>query len=58
MNPIAWWLDRAALAGLALGAAAMLQPWWSGGLKWGFFLALAATILHTVTSHLPGSNRP
>lgn len=45
-------LDRALLIAMALGAALMLQPYWAGGLEWGFFLTLTTTILEIVTAHL------
>jgi len=44
--------DRALLGGMALGTVLMLQPVWEGGLKWGFFLTLASTILEIVTGHM------
>jgi len=37
---------------MGLGTLLMLQPFWSDGLKWGFFMTLAATILEIVTGHL------
>ena len=46
--------ERLALAGLALGVALMLQPWWPGGMRAGFFLTLGSTIAQIVFSHLPG----
>jgi len=30
----------------------MLQPYWSGGLAWGFFVTLGCTVLEIVTAHL------
>lgn len=45
------WLDGLALGGMTAGAALELQPWWSGGLRAGFFLLLAAVLLHVYTSH-------
>ncbi len=48
-------LDILALAGMGFGMALILQPWWPGGFRWGFFLSLAFTILHIFTSHM---NRP
>ena len=44
-------LDRIALTGMTLGVAAILQPWWAGGLRVGFFMTLVFTILHIITSH-------
>ena len=45
------WLDGLALGGMALGAALQLQPWWAWGLRAGFFLLLAAVVLHVFTAH-------
>jgi hypothetical protein len=48
--------DRALLSGMGLGTLLMLQPFWSDGLKWGFFMTLGATVLEIVTGHmLPGA---
>ena len=47
-------LERFALAGMALGVALMIQPWWSGGMRAGFFVTLASTIAQITLSHLPG----
>ena len=44
--------DKALLCGMGLGTALMLQPYWSGGLAWGFFMTLACTLLEIVTAHL------
>tara|TARA_Y100000588_G_scaffold375656_1_gene452277 strand:- start:2221 stop:2388 length:168 start_codon:yes stop_codon:yes gene_type:complete len=43
--------DSLAKNGLLVGIAIILQPWWSWGLKVGFFLTAAATVLHILTSH-------
>jgi len=48
-------LDRTSLAGMAFGIALILQPWWAGGFRAGFFVTAAATVLHVVTSHV---NKP
>lgn len=45
-------LERAALAGMALGVALMLQLWWEGGMRTGFFVTLGATIAQIVLGHL------
>jgi hypothetical protein len=45
-------LDRLTLGGIAAGLALVLQPWWSGGLKAGFFLTIAAVLGQIVTAHL------
>lgn len=44
-------LDRLAQAGMGLGVALMLQPWWREGLRYGFFATALFTLLHIVTSH-------
>ncbi|HJP29002.1 MAG: hypothetical protein QF689_14785 [Candidatus Latescibacteria bacterium] len=45
-------LDRVARFGLATGVALLLQPWWADGFRYGFFVTIAFTLLHIVTSHL------
>jgi hypothetical protein len=45
-------LDRALLWGMGLGTCLMLQPFWGGGLRWGFFVTLGSTVLEIVTAHL------
>jgi len=47
-----WWADVAALVGLAVAMALIVQPWWEGGLRWGFWAMLVATAAHIVTSHV------
>ena len=44
------WCDRGALLGMAAGAIGMLWPAFPGGFRAGFFLLLAATVAHIVTS--------
>jgi len=45
-------LDRAALAGIAVGLAIYVAPFWSDGrLRLAFWLTFAATVLHIFTSH-------
>ena len=51
------WLDRIALAGIAGGMLLLVQPWWQGGFRLGFFVTMAATLMHIVTSHLVGAER-
>src|SRR5262249_51036310 len=46
-------LDKFSLICMALGAAMMLQPWWSNGFRAGFFVTICATILQIIVSHLP-----
>lgn len=46
------YLDKIAQAGMGLGVALMLQPWWQGGLRYGFFATALFTLLHILTSHL------
>jgi hypothetical protein len=48
---VAAWLDRAAIAGLVLGIGLYLWPA-AGTLRWGFWLTIAFTVFHLVTSHL------
>ncbi|MFN0009368.1 MAG: hypothetical protein ACKVXR_15800 [Planctomycetota bacterium] len=50
-------LERIALLGMGLGVAVMLQPWWDGGMRLGFFLAAAGTLAQIVLSHLPDDRR-
>jgi hypothetical protein len=38
---------------MVLGVAVMLQPWWAGGMRAGFFLAAICTIAQIVLGHLP-----
>ncbi len=45
-------LDRLTLAGVVLGLALVLQPWWAGGFRLGFFFTIAAVLGQIVTSHL------
>jgi hypothetical protein len=46
------WLDKLALAGLAVGLAIYVMPWWQEGrLRLAFWITLAATVLHVFTSH-------
>lgn len=44
-------LDRCSLAGIAFGVALVMQPWWSAGLRAGFFVVLAATLAQVVAAH-------
>jgi len=44
-------LDRIALIGMLLGVSFIVQPWWSEGLRVGFFVTLIFTVLHIITSH-------
>ena len=48
-------LDKLALSGMAFGILSMLQPWWVGGFRIGFFITFFMTILHIFTSHM---NKP
>jgi hypothetical protein len=47
-------IERAALAGMALGVALMIQPWWAGGMRAGFFATAASTLAQIVASHVRG----
>jgi len=51
-------LDRTSLAGMAFGIGLILQPWWTGGFRAGFFVTAAATVLHIVTSHINKREAP
>src|SRR5437868_5618350 len=52
-HPKGWALaDRVLLYGMGVGTLLMLQPFWDGGLKWGFFVTLASTVLEIVTGHM------
>ena len=45
-------MDRVTLCGMGVSIALMLQPWWSGGFKFGFFCTIVFTIGQIVFSHL------
>jgi hypothetical protein len=48
-------LDQAVLAGLALGLALYVMPFWKEGrLVWAFWLTLICTLLHIYTSRQRG----
>jgi len=49
-------LDRIALIGMLLGVSFIIQPWWSEGLRVGFFVTLIFTVLHIITSHRVGAS--
>jgi uncharacterized membrane protein YccC len=52
-------LDRAAVAGLALGLALYVLPAWrQGRLRWALWVTLISTVLHVYTSHRPGKAEP
>jgi len=40
------------LAGIALAIGAILQPWWAGGFRLGFFATILFTVVHIVTAHI------
>lgn len=44
-------IESLALAGMAFGVATMLQPWWAGGMRAGFFLTLGCTLLQIAAAH-------
>ena len=48
-------LDRLALSGMIVSVAVLLQPWWAGGVRAGFFGSLVFTLLHIYTSHARSS---
>lgn len=45
-------IERLTLVGMAVGVAFMLQPWWSDGMRVGFFVTLASTLAQIVFGHL------
>ena len=45
-------LDKIAIGGMILGVGLILQPFFSWGIRVGFFATLGFTVLHIVTSHL------
>ncbi|MCK6446419.1 MAG: hypothetical protein L6Q99_08525 [Planctomycetes bacterium] len=45
--------DRLTLVGMAVGVAILLQPWWSGGFRVGFFVTLVSTLAQIFAAHLP-----
>jgi hypothetical protein len=49
MSARAW--DRLTLAGIGIGIAVTLQPWWPAGLRVGFALTGAFTLAQIVASH-------
>ena len=52
MRPMIRWVDRLSLVTMGLGVVMMLQKWWPGGFRAGFFVTALATIVQIVTSHL------
>ena len=50
--PVIRILNLIALAGMALGIGTILQPWWRGGFRTGFFATIVFTVLHIVASHM------
>jgi hypothetical protein len=44
-------VDRLTLAGMALGVALMLQPWWASGFSAGFFITLVSTTAQIAVAH-------
>jgi hypothetical protein len=45
--------ERIALLGMVIGVELMIQPWWAGGMRAGFFATAAFALGHIVVSHLP-----
>jgi hypothetical protein len=45
-------VDRALFWGMGVGVLLMLEPFWANGLKVGFFVTLACTVLEIVTGHM------
>ena len=52
MSAMTRWFDRLSLTMIGLGVVMMLQPWWSGGFRIGFFVTTFATIVQIITSHM------
>lgn len=50
-------LERLTLVGMALGVALMLQPWWPGGMRAGFFVTLGSTLAQIVLGHMAERER-
>jgi hypothetical protein len=50
------WLIRLNLTLMLVGLALMVQPFWSGGLRAGFFLTLLTIVSQNILTRLP--NRP
>jgi hypothetical protein len=50
MNARQW--ERWALVGMAAGVGLMVQPWWDGGMRAGFFATLGCTVAQIVLGHL------
>jgi len=49
-------LERLTLVGMALGVGLMLQGWWPGGMRAGFFVTLASTLAQIVLGHMAESD--
>ncbi len=45
-------IEKTSLAAMAAGLALILQPWWAGGFRAGFFVVAFATLAYIVFSHL------
>lgn len=45
-------LDRITIVGMISGILLLVQPWWQGGFRIGFFTTLGFTVLQIVTSHV------
>lgn len=50
-------LEGWTLVGMALGVALMLQPWWPGGMRAGFFVTLGSTLAQIVLGHMAERER-
>jgi hypothetical protein len=50
-------LDHLSLLGMAIGIALMLQPFFAGGLRAGFFLTLLATLVQIVVGRMRSEGR-
>lgn len=50
-------LDLITIMGMITGILLLVQPWWQGGFRVGFFTTLGFTILQVITSHLLYASR-
>jgi len=46
------------LAGMALGMALVVQPWYANGLRVGFFVTLGTTVIYIVIAHIHQTSSP
>ncbi|MFT3786502.1 MAG: hypothetical protein QM770_10090 [Tepidisphaeraceae bacterium] len=46
-------ITKITILGMAASIALMLQPFWLGGFRIGFFSLIASTLAQIIASHLP-----